>query len=463
MKCDLGINGGHVVTDSWEGNLQIGVTDGKIAYLGTDIVDANQTIDASGLTVLPGAIDAHTHFRSPAYPEKETFASGTAAAAAGGVTSVLEMPMADVGTSTGEILRSRSRLLQQQAVVDFGLYGGVGEGNLADLGDLKAQGAIGFKTFMRTPYPGRATNFSDTWIDDEQILMHAALRIQQLELPWAIHAENHKWTVALEDAYADQEDMDGERLFRIARPDSIEIEPVNKLLALGAEIGLPIHLVHLSTPESIRLVAAAKSRSVDVTCEVCLPHLMVSDEAAESMGARGRVSPRLRPAIEVEELWRQVSIGQVDLIASDHASYRTVDLETGWDHGGKPQAGGVASVEHMVGCLLQAAKDRRMPTTIVVELVSSSPARRFGLWPRKGALLPGSDADMAAFNLEVEGSVQGSRMLSKAGWSLLEGVPTVGPAEWTMVRGEVVWREGKIVGPEGWGQFLRPNEGVRSR
>ena len=290
--------------------------DEVIVAVGEDLdLESPQEIDASGLTVLAGAVDPHVHFNEPGFrSDWEGWETGSAAAAVGGITTVVEMPLnaspptVDVSAFDAKHRGGRSGC----SCVDFALWGGVVPGNLEQLQPLAERGVIGFKAFMS------ASGVEDFPASDDLTLYEAMRRIAPLELPLAVHAESDNITSVLA-ARARAEGRKGVRDYLESRPAVAEAEAIARVIELAANAACPLHIVHVSTARGVRLVSAARAAGVDVTCEVTPHHLILTDEDAETLGAIAKCAPPLRPRAETEVLWDLLARGEVAFVGSDHS------------------------------------------------------------------------------------------------------------------------------------------------
>lgn len=454
MRHDLAIANGTVVTAGGRFAANLGLLDGKIAAISTAALDAAETIDATGLHVLAGVLDAHTHFRDPAFPDKEDFTSGTRAAAAGGVTTVLEMPAADVGTSNAARFEARRAILAAKAVVDFGLYGAAGQDNIADIPGLATAGAIAFKSFLREPYPDRQANFHGMVVTDDGALYRVTGAVAATGRLWTFHAENEEVVEALM-AELPEFERDDPMWFARVRPDIVEEEATRKALQFARAAMARAHMVHITTASAVRAIAEAKAAGQAATAEACIGHLMLTEEALRTQGILGRTTPRLRTAEDQAALWEGLRRGWVDTIASDHASYTVHDMERGWEGRGAATAG-YAGIEHMLPLVLTRAQAGELTLEQVTRAMSENPARLFGLWPRKGVIQVGADADLVLVDTGRRGRIDQREMVSKAKLSPFDGWQVTAVPVLTMVRGCVVMADGKVGGQPGYGQFLTP-------
>jgi dihydroorotase (multifunctional complex type) len=449
---DLAINGGEAFVSGRWLPLNVEITDGRISALSRDLISASRTIDAGGLKVIPGVIDSHTHFRAPAHPDKEDFASGTAAAAAGGVTTIAEMPMADVATTTVARFEERRRLLEKDAVVDFAMIAGAGVEGLGELAGMARAGALCFKSFLRPSYPGREANFGGLCVTNDREVFATASAVKETGLIWSVHAENHDIVEYLEDQLAGTKS--GVELFLDARPELVEVEPVSKVALLAEYLGVPVHVVHVTSVRAADIIAHARVRGVPISGEVCLPHLVLNTEDAIRLGGLGHLSPRVRDEDERIELWHAVERGTLTSICSDHASFSKDDVAKGWKSTGKPAAGGIAGTEHLLPLTADEAVRLGLGLGVAVEALTERPAKHFGLWPRKGNLLPGADADITLLDDSSQTTITGDAMRSKAKWTVFEGREVGVRVTTTLSRGRVVFDGAQVVGPVGGGNFV---------
>lgn len=466
----LCVRGGYVIAEDFAAVADIHVDGaGRIAGVGECAHESGETLDASGAVVMPGCFDAHTHIRSPGYPEREDVESGTLAALVGGVTSFVEMPMADRGTCTAERVRERSDLFSRGSYADFAFFGAGGQGALPEIPAMAAEGVLGFKSFLRPPYPGREVSFEGATVEREEGLDQVARAIARTGLPWLVHAENVHLKAAASPPPAgqpqapDRAGAPGGGVGAAAQPpvaDRVsaetlaEVDGVRTAIAYARATGARLHVVHVTAADSLREIAQSQV-DVNVTCEVCLPHLALIAGDDERYGPLALVSPAAKRAADRDALWHGVELGSVCSIASDHASFAPheyEDLLEGRTHG----ALGIPSLEHLVPLTLSLALDRGVSARSVVAALTARPARRFGMWPRKGSLSVGADADLVVLDTTTPTRIHREALVSKGGYTPFDGWPLRYRVQGVLTRGRVgVW-DGEVNADPGWGERLRP-------
>ena len=444
---DLLVRGGTLVSSKGRVRADLGIKDGRVASIGTSLGPAEHEVDARSLHVLPGLVDVHVHFREPGMEYKEDFSSGSLAAAAGGVTTILEMPNTYPPTSTGQSLRQKCELASGKSYVDFGLYGVILPDNEEELSGLASEGAMGFKLFM-----GETTGKNSP--PDDGAIFAAFRRAAELGLVVGVHAENDpvlqrlKWELKKAGRTDPRAHLD-------SRPPFVEAEAVCRALILAEAAGNRLHIHHLSTRQGAEQVLWAKRRSVPVTCEVLISHLLLDETAYERYGNLIQLNPPIRMREHVEYLWTELNRGHVECVATDHAPHSLEEKERSnvWEG-----VGGFIGVETLLPLLLDCVAKDRTSLERAVRISSENPARLYGLYPRKGSLEVGADADFALVDLKASYRLSDSALHSKHPVSPYNGWRVRGRPVATYVRGLCVVREGELLSPPA-GQMLRPGYG----
>lgn len=436
---DLLIRGGTLVGPNGPPQCaDLAVVEGRIVAIGPDLAgDGVETIDAATLHIFPALIDAHVHFNEPGRADWEGIASGSAAIAAGGGSLYFDMPLnARPPTTTVAAFDQKRAAAESASHVDFALWGGLVPGNIDEMEGLAARGAIGFKAFMSN------SGIDDFQAADDLTLYEGMARAASLGRIVAVHAENEAITGSL-GRRAIAQGHTGARDYLASRPIMAEIEALGRAILIAGETGCRLHIVHVSTGCGVAMVAEARARGLDVSCETC-PHYLVLEEGdLERLGAVAKCAPPLRPRAEQEALWDQIATGALPMVASDH-SPSPAELKTGDDY--FRIWGGISGCQSTLQLLLTEGHTRRqLPLAAIARIVADFPAARFGLSPRKGRLAIGSDADIALVDLPATTVLAAAALRYRHQHSPYVGRTLQGRIARTIVRGQTVWRDGRIV------------------
>ncbi len=445
-SADLIIRGGNVVLPTGQRPADIAITHGVITAIGSEVYEGAEVIDARDLVVLPGVVDAHVHFNEPGRADWEGWEAGTRGAAAGGVTTVLEMPLnAHPPTTTPAAFDEKVAVASQKALVDFGLWGGMVPDNLQHLDGLHQRGVVGFKAFM-----------SHSGIDDFPRVPDGVLAIglkvaARLHAIVGVHAESQDMLAA--------QGASNPRAWCHARPAAAEVDAIRRLLVCmrGAGKGVRAHVVHVSCAEGLAEVDAARGKGVAITAETCPHYLAFTEEDFDRIGPALKCAPPIRDAATREALWREVLAGRVDLIASDHSPCPAADKKKG-EHDIWQAWGGIAGIQATLPVLLtEGLHARGLSLERIAHMTATAPAQLFGLYPRKGAIAVGADADFAVIDPEQPMVVESRWLQTRSGVSAYLGREFLGMVVRTIVRGRTVALNGEVVGQRGWGEFVKPN------
>lgn len=413
-------------------------------------------IDATGLYVLPGAIDIHFHCRAPAYPERGDFTTETRAAAAGGVTTILEMPISKPGTSTAEVFNTRRELGEKSVHVDFGLYAAPASLDTVEISRMVEAGAIGFKTFMTAAPEGRDDEFEGLCATNEDEIFRILEITQPYKIPAVFHSENNR----LLDLFESRFDNNGNfepKLHALSRPPVVESTAIAMLLAMVRETQRGVHIAHLSTEAGLELIRDARRRGIPVTTETCPHHLLFNSEALGEAGPFAKINPPLRDFSDSQALWGGIEDGTIEVVTTDHSPFSMAEKERGWQDI-RLAPPGVPSVEILYPFVLDQALRGRFSICRAVDLVSTRPATLYNLYPQKGVIQVGASADLVLFDPRAEHTVDHKQWISKSAACdrLYTGMVLRGRIHQTLLHGKVIAEHGKIIGQPGDGKFIRP-------
>ena len=449
---DLVIRGGEAILPTGRAAADIAVTGGVVSAIGTHVGDGRETIDARSLVIFPGLVDAHVHFNEPGRADWEGWDAGTRGAAAGGVTTVLEMPLnAHPPTTTAAAFDEKLAIASTKAFVDFGLWGGLVPDNLDTLQILHERGVVGFKAFM-----------SESGVDDfrrvpDGILAAGLKAAARLGVVVGVHAESHEMVERLGSEMREKRET-GRLSWCRARPPAAELEAIRRLVSCvrGAGAGARAHVVHVSTAEGLAEVQAAREAGLSVTAETCPHYLDFDEQDFERLGPALKCAPPIRDAASRERLWTALLAGEVDLVASDHSPCPAADKKKG-EHDVWQAWGGVTGIQATLAVLLTSgAHARGLSLERVADLTATAPARLFGLFPRKGSIAIGADADFALVDPHRTWTFGAEHLQTRSGISPYLGRKFKGAAVRTIVRGRTVFADGEVVGTPGWGTIIRP-------
>lgn len=445
---DLYVRNGHVVTASEGFAGGVLVAGGRILEVvrGNPDIAATEILDADKQLILPGLIDPHVHFSEPGRGHWEGFATGSRAAAAGGITTFIEMPLnASPPTVNAEALALK-REAARQSIVDYGLWGGLVTDNRSELADLHAGGVSAFKAFM-------CTGSFDFPRADDIVLEAGMALVAEMGSLVAVHAEDEDMTQRLTADLRAAGRVD-RRAWGEARPIMAELSAIRAAIAMAERTGVRLHIVHISSAAGIDLVSSAKRRGVPVTAETCPHYLVFSEDDLEWLGPVAKCAPPLRAQAEVEALWERVLDGHVDIIASDHSpclwqekAAGDVDIFNAW--------GGISGLQSTLpSMLVEGVEKRGLPLTDLVRMTSTNPARIFGFAGMKGDLLPGCDADIVLVDPARRTVLTADDLFYRNPHSAYIGSRTHGMVTQTLLRGLTIFKAGQIMADAPGGHFL---------
>lgn len=453
MKYDCVVRNGRIVADGVIFTGSIGIKDGKIAVMAiadTDM-EGNEVIDAAGTYVMAGVLDAHVHINDPGRSDWEDFRSGTQAAAFGGTTCIADMPINSIPALTDETAFEAKRMqAEKKANIDYIFWGGLVHDNLRELAGMHKKGISGFKAFMSNSGVEFATA-------DDAILYEGLKYTAGTNQFVGVHEENDAVTAYYSRKMQEAGRRDP-RSWAEARPEVQELEAVRRFLYWTKVSGGNGHLCHVSLPEAFDEIAEAKAEGVSVTAEVCAHYLWFTIEDFERQGALLKCAPPIREQAVKDGLWRKVLEGKVDMITSDHSPCAAEEKEKGRDNIWKAW-GGVSGIQNIVHVLLtEGVHKRGLSLNRMSDMLSANPARRFGIYGKKGVIAPGADADLMIIDMDRKWTFSESDIYTKSKSSPYLGADFTGKVIRTIVRGRTVF-DGTVISSDGYGKYAGRERG----
>ncbi|MGQ9679389.1 MAG: allantoinase AllB [Candidatus Bathyarchaeia archaeon] len=448
MKVDLAIRNGKIYTPEGFLEASLYIDEGKIIGITKrELIDSDETIDAGGGFILPGMIDMHVHLRDPGSPEREDFESGTRAAACGGVTTIADMPNTTPPVTTLEAFEHKRKAIKDKAIVDYALIAGAGEIGEDVLRSMGRAGAVAFKTFM-------ISRFKELAASDGQMLDNFKV-IAQTGRPCLVHAENED-IVSRGRGVAKKLNRKDPIAHCEFRPAIAEVEAISRTLLLAKETDVKLHICHMTSGGGVEVLKSAKREGFRVTGETSPNYLLLTADAMLKSGPYAKIDPPLRGLNDQISLWEALRSGTIDVLASDHAPYAKEEKDLGWNDIFEAPSGSVA-VETSLPLMLDCVNRGLITLDRIVKVFSVNPAKILGLYPKKGALAVGSDADLVIVNMKRPFKILGEQLHSKQKHTPFEGWRGEGVPEYTLLRGSVVMESGEVVGKPGYGEFQKPS------
>ena len=405
----------------------IGIDSGRISKIGRGL-SGDETYDAEGKYVIPGLIDAHVHFREPGASEKEDWITGSSAAAAGGVTTVLEMPNTKPPTVTKELLEEKRTAYASRSIVNYGFHFGAAAGNEGELRKIDRIASVKF-------YLGSTTG--GLLVESDSTLFEQLKILAERDILATAHAESEPLISLATNKLraAGRNDLES---YSESRPNAAAAEAANRMIGFSKKAGSRLHICHVSTREEVGILAMRR-KELPLTAEASPHHLFLTKEDYKELGTLAKVNPPLRSKEDQKALWKALSDGTIDMIATDHAPHLLKEKKLGiWD-----APSGVPGLETMLPLLLNEVNAGRLTIGQVSKLTSENPAKIFRIG-NKGGIKEGYDADLVVVDMNMEKEVDGKKLYTKCKWSPFAGRSLKGWPVMTFVSGRLVFDRGKI-------------------
>lgn len=448
---DLLINNGTIITHEEIFKGSIAVENGKIAGIlsGSKEVEAEKVIDAEGKMVFPGGIDVHAHLNDPGFEWREDYIHGSKSAAAGGITTFVDMPLQnDPALTTPELFDRKDEIMKDRSVVDFAFWGGLVDNNVDQLEGLNEKGAAGFKAFLGPVSPDYSTVFSGVVRDALKIT--SKLDSDKLV---GFHAEDYA-IVTYEAEKAQSENRNSIRDYLDSRPPVSEVLAVENVIRLAKEFDARVHIVHVSHPDVAEKIKKAQQEGVKITAETCGHYLVFNEEDFVENGPLFKCAPPLRTEEAKNKLWDYVIDGTLSCVASDHSPCTLSEKEEGSDNIWKAW-GGISGLQSTFQVFYDAAVNKRnLSPKLVAKSLAYGPSKAFDLQPKKGLLKVGADADIVILDPEKSWEITSDSLYYKNQISAFVGLTGKGAIEKTIVRGNVVYDDQITVEP-GYGNLIK--------
>ena len=422
----------------------VAIDDGKIAKISkkTNMPPASRKMNLEGLLILPGLIDAHVHLRDQELGYKEDFSSGTAAAANGGVTLVIDMPNNKPVTMDQSTLRERIAVAEQKSVINVAFYSAFPE-KIDEMQSIIQEGAKGFKLYMSEKIGGQDP-------DDDEALLRVSKEAAKSDIPISIHAEDRKLLQAALKRMKGKGNDSIDSYLKVHSPE-VEVRAIERAIEIAKMSGARIHICHVSTDRGLETICAAKTSGLPVTCEVAPHHLLLSSHHLKDIGPVALTNPPMRSRRSIRSLWSRLLADFIDILVSDHAPHARNEKTrlSIWE-----TAAGIAGIETLLPLMLTQVSRKHLPLALLVKMMSENPAGIFRLEGR-GGLSEGNCADLVVVDMKREWEIDASKFYSKANFSPFDGWQVKGKPVKTFVNGSLVMDEGEIVAKPGEGMVIR--------
>lgn len=457
-ECDLIIKNGNVY---YNNKLQINnivIDKGKIIEVKKNIksFQPKKIINAKNKTIIPGIIDIHFHIRAPSFPERGTVESETKAAAKGGITTLFEMPISDPCMSNAKVLTDRKKHFSKKSIVNFAFIPAIGKFSKSNLQGLIKNGAIAFKVFTIAPPPNRKSEFDGLCFTKEDEILNALKHAKKSNLVTIFHAEDQ----ALLNYFKKEEtkfNKSNPEVHNATRPAITEAMAISKILNINSIVKTKVHIAHVTSELSLDIISFFQQKGQDVTAETCPHYLFKTEKDVIKVGPFGKINPPIRSHSDQVQLWKALNNNTLSIVASDHASFSYKEKIQGKKNfiNAPP---GAPSGEIMLPLMLNAVSKKRITLDKLIKTMSTNPAKRFNLFPKKGIIKKGSDADLVILDMKETWEVNKNNLVSKGKRCahLYYGDKIKGNIKTTIVNGKVAYDGNKFYKYNDMNLFVKP-------
>jgi D-hydantoinase len=451
MKVDTVIKNGKIFFQGKFVEAGVAIEGEKITAVAKDsrLPPAEEEVDARGNVVIPGAIDAHVHVHVPGHLYREDFKNATEAAAIGGTTLIMDFVNPGKGKLEKAFLKKKHDG-EKLCVIDFSLHAYIfSERNLSEIPKLVGHGVSSFKHFMASPNGVPSVN--------DGLLFESFKVIKKSNSLAIVHAENEDICTWLKQKLKKSGRSDP-LAHAESRPNIAEAEAILRAITFAREAQVPLHIFHVSTQEGTKLIGKAKQKGRHISAETCPQYLLFSYKDLEKFGPFLQVAPPLRSKDDVQAMWSALAEGTIDTVATDHYAPLAKEKEKGWQNIWGVEAG-VPGIETRVALMVSEGFQKgRISLERLIMALSTSPAKIFGIYPKKGVIQVGSDADLVIIDLKREMKIKAENLRQKADWTPFEGMEVRGLPILTMVRGKIIAKEGEFLDRANHGKFIARGE-----
>lgn len=446
MKYDMIIKNGKIVNSVTTLPADIAIMDGKIAAIAASFPEdeANEYLDAAGLYLIPGLVDPHVHMMDPGYTEREDFITGTAAAAMGGVTTVIEHHRTDPPTYSAELFREKRDYLAERSHIDFCLMGGVTPDNIGNLEAMWQAGAVAFKMFTCGLH-AQAAMFSGNLLESFQ-------EIERIGARALIHCEDDGITQKSQELLlrAERHDYLSQYEWRSVLAERVAVRTV---IEIAKASRARVTVAHVSSPDLLAEIRAAQEEGYPITAESCPHYFFLTLDDLLDKGPWVKFAPAVRDQETVSQMWRALNNNYISYLGSDHCPFPP-EVKRAGEQDIWQAPNGIPGVETGLKLMLTGVNEGKTTLNKVVQVMSEQPAKLYGLFPQKGLIAVGADADLVLVDLQREEVITNDSIVSKCGWTPYDQKRIKGAPLTVILRGKVLVQDQQLMGRPGWGRFI---------